>query len=262
MSGFAVPADPAPFRSGLFSGSAVLVAPALDVRAGAVAGRLAGLGARVMAGVPAAAGGSGSDAGALGAGPASGAGLPGAGAAAAQPGGAGGSIVVEVADPRQPGQADDLLARAWARFGTLDTLVCSGLGEPRPERAAAAIAVADWKDAIDGELNAVWFLMHAAARQWRDRGQAGSIVCLVNPYREAVAGAAPQRAAGAAVAHLAKTVAVEWAPFRIRVNCVAPAAAAVPRRVADAVAWLSAPSGKFVTGEVVSVGALAAGATR
>jgi hypothetical protein len=43
---------------------------------------------------------------------------------------------------------------------------------------------------------------------------------------------------------------------------VAPAATAAPRRVADAVAWLSAPSGKFVTGEVVSVAALAAGGQR
>jgi citronellol/citronellal dehydrogenase len=242
VRGFAVPADLSPYRGGLFEGRSVLVAPARGAHAGAVVGLLAGLGARVMAG---AAPGSGASPG-----------PDGAGAVPAY------GIAVEAADPGLPEQADVLVARAWERFGVLDTVVCVGLGDARPGQAAVSIALADWKAAVDGELNAVWFLMHAAARRWRDRGQPGSIVCLVNPYREAVAGAAPQRAAGAAVAHLAKTVAVEWAPFGIRVNCVAPAAAAAPRRVADAVAWLSAPSGKFVTGEVVSVAALAAGGQR
>jgi len=80
------------------------------------------------------------------------------------------------------------------------------------------------------------------------------------------------------VIHLSKTVATEWAPLGIRVNCVAPGAIAtggmdvyseearreLPRSnlmqrfgssqdVADAVTYLAAPSGRFVTGEVLTV---------
>ena len=78
--------------------------------------------------------------------------------------------------------------------------------------------------------------------------------------------------------YLSKTVAVEWAPLGIRINCVAPGccettafgrypasgAATFAQSnpmlragdewdVAEAIAYLSAPSGKFVTGEVVTV---------
>src|SRR5438552_3774537 len=77
-------------------------------------------------------------------------------------------------------------------------------------------------------------------------------------------------------AHVA--VAVEWAPLNIRVNCVAPGAietegwnvytpearAAYPRSnpmmragspwdIAEATVFLAAPSGKFVTGETLTV---------
>ena len=78
--------------------------------------------------------------------------------------------------------------------------------------------------------------------------------------------------------YLSKTVATEWAPLGIRVNCVAPGAIAteglnvypdgVPERfaltnpmkrfgdvldIAEAVVYVGADSGKFVTGEVLVV---------
>ncbi len=91
-------------------------------------------------------------------------------------------------------------------------------------------------------------------------------------------GVAHTCAARAGVIYLSKTVAIEWAPLDIRINCVAPGAIAtegmdvyseearseLPRSnlmqrfgdatdVADAVTYLIAPSGSFVTGEVVVV---------
>ena len=84
-------------------------------------------------------------------------------------------------------------------------------------------------------------------------------------------------AARAAVAYLSKTVAVEWAPYEIRVNCVAPGTletegfANYPPEAAErfrysnpmkrtghamdcaeACVYLAAPSGKFITGEVLT----------
>jgi NAD(P)-dependent dehydrogenase (short-subunit alcohol dehydrogenase family) len=80
------------------------------------------------------------------------------------------------------------------------------------------------------------------------------------------------------VIYLSKTVSTEWAPLGIRVNCIAPGSIAseglnvYPREAADmfansnpmrrlgdmfdiaqAVVYLAAPSGKFITGEVLTV---------
>ncbi|MGI9424803.1 MAG: SDR family oxidoreductase, partial [Hyphomicrobiaceae bacterium] len=85
-------------------------------------------------------------------------------------------------------------------------------------------------------------------------------------------------AARAGVIYMSKTVAVEWAPHNIRVNCMAPGCCessafgryapegratlhqSNPMRragdewdVAEAVVYLAAPSGKFITGEVLTV---------
>jgi citronellol/citronellal dehydrogenase len=91
-------------------------------------------------------------------------------------------------------------------------------------------------------------------------------------------GVAHTCAARAGVIYLSKTVAIEWAPLGIKVNCVAPgiigtegmqvypeeARRQMPetnlmkkfgdvRDVADAVCYLAGPSGSFITGEVLVV---------
>ncbi|MBU3731525.1 MAG: SDR family oxidoreductase, partial [Beijerinckiaceae bacterium] len=122
------------------------------------------------------------------------------------------------------------------------------------------------------------YMMQAAARHWRDAKQPGTITNIVAVVTRGMPGVAHTCAARAAVIHLSKTVATEWAPLGIRINCVAPGAIAtggmdvyseearreLPRSnlmqrfgtaqdVADAVTYLAAPSGSFITGEVLTV---------
>ena len=117
-----------------------------------------------------------------------------------------------------------------------------------------------------------------AARRWRDAGKPGSIVNIVLTFQRGFPGVAHSCAARAAVAYLSKTVAVEWAPHGIRVNCVAPgviessgfahyapeARAKFSRGnpmlrhgsvqdIANAVLYLTGPSGEFVNGELLNV---------
>jgi citronellol/citronellal dehydrogenase len=91
-------------------------------------------------------------------------------------------------------------------------------------------------------------------------------------------GVAHTCAARAGVIYLSKTLAIEWAPLGIRVNCVAPgiiategmnvypdeARRAMPGTnlvkrfgavtdIADAVTYLAGPTGSFITGEVLVV---------
>lgn len=215
------------YRDDLFSGHAVLVAPALDARACAVATLFASLGARVAVSAP----------------------VADSAAAALPPGLPADRALVHVGDPRRPEEADAAVAAAWERFGALDTLVCATAREAAP-RAALDTPDEAWRETVGAELDAAWFLMQAATRRWRDARRAGSVVALVHPLRPARAGDSLAVATGASIVHLARTVAVEWAAHGVRVNCVAPSGASA-RQVAEAVAWLAAPSGKFVTGETM-----------
>ena len=71
-----------------------------------------------------------------------------------------------------------------------------------------------------------WHLVHDAGRRAPVAGGrvGGSIVNIVVVTRHGLHGIAHSVAARAGVIALSESVAVEWAPLRIRVNCVAPGA--------------------------------------
>jgi NAD(P)-dependent dehydrogenase (short-subunit alcohol dehydrogenase family) len=79
------------------------------------------------------------------------------------------------------------------------------------------------------------FLSQAAARQMRAQGDGGAIVALSSTSG---IGASPYHAAyGAAkggVVSLVRTLALEWAEYGIRVNCIAPGTVHTPRSGRDA----------------------------
>lgn len=178
-----------------------------------------------------------------------------------------------IRDPEQVGQ---LMDEVWARFGALDVLVNNAGGQyPQP---AIDFTLKGWNAVIDTNLNGTFYMMQTAARNWRDKGQPGSIVNIVAVFERGMPGIAHTCAARAAVTYLSKTVAVEWAPYNIRVNCIAPGmvestgfrqyppegvktfASSNPMKragdvhdIAESVAYLSAPSGKFITGELLLV---------
>ncbi|MDP3547240.1 MAG: SDR family oxidoreductase [Phreatobacter sp.] len=188
----------------------------------------------------------------------------------------GAEVFVRPATIRDAEDVDRLHAEVWERFGRLDHLV-NNAGGQFPQ-AAIDNSVKGWNAVIDTNLNGTWYMMQAAARNWRDRGMPGSIVNIVTVVWRGMPGVAHTCAARAGVIYLSKTVAIEWAPLDIRINCVAPGAIAtegmdvysdeaqrdLPRSnlmkrfgeatdVADAVTYLIAPSGSFITGEVVVV---------
>ena len=177
---------------------------------------------------------------------------------------------------RDPDEVNAMIADVFENHGQLDVLVNNAGGQfPLP---ALDITPKGWNAVVDTNLNGTWYMMQAAALQWRDRGQAGSIINIVADIWRGLTDMAHSCAARAGVIYLSKTVAVEWAPLNIRVNCVAPGCceteafslyppdAAVRYEVsnpmlhsgdamdiAEAVVYMAAPSGKFITGEVLTV---------
>jgi citronellol/citronellal dehydrogenase len=180
------------------------------------------------------------------------------------------------ADIREPEAVNALFDTVWAAHRRIDVLINSAGGQfPQP---AIDFSVKGWNAVINTNLSGTWYMMQAAAQRWRDRKHPGSIVNIVVVTTHGLYGIAHTIAARSGVIGLSRAVAVEWAPLNIRVNCVAPgaiqtegwkvykpeAAAAYPRSnpmmragspwdIAEACVYLAGPSGKFVTGETLTV---------
>lgn len=177
---------------------------------------------------------------------------------------------------RDPEAVAELLDETWSRFGSLDILVNNGGGQF--PQAAIDFSVKGWNAVIDTNLNGTWYMMQQAAKRWREAGRGGSIINIVADIWRGMPGIAHTCAARAGVIYLSKSVAVEWAPHDIRVNCVAPGCCesngfgnyppegsatfqdSNPMRhagdewdVAEGVVYMAANSGKFVTGEVLNI---------
>lgn len=188
----------------------------------------------------------------------------------------GGIVSTHAMSIRDPDAVTALVTDVIAQHGRLDHLV-NNAGGQFPQ-AAIDYSVKGWNAVIDTNLNGSWYMMQAAARHWRDQMQPGTITNIVAVVTRGMPGVAHTCAARAGVIHLSKTLATEWAPLGIRINCVAPGAIAtggmevyseearreLPRSnlmqrfgtaqdVADAVVYLAAPSGRFITGEVLTV---------
>jgi citronellol/citronellal dehydrogenase len=180
------------------------------------------------------------------------------------------------ADIREPDAVQALFDAVWKTAGRVDSLINSAGGQF--PQAAIDVSVKGWNAVIDTNLNGTWYMMQAAARHWRDAGHPGSIVNIVVVTTHGLYGIAHSIAARSGVVGLSRSVAVEWAPLKIRVNCVAPGLietegwnvyspevrAAYPRSnpmmhagsawdVAEACVYLAGPSGGFVTGETLTV---------
>ena len=181
-----------------------------------------------------------------------------------------------VADIRQPDAVSALFDAVWSAHGRLDNVVNSAGGQF--PQSAIDFSVKGWNAVIDTNLNGTWYMMQAAAQRWRDRNCGGSIINVVVVTTHGLYGIAHSIAARSGVIGLSRAVAVEWAPLNIRVNCVAPGAietegwnvyssearatyprsnpmmrAGSPWDIAEACVYLAAPSGKFITGETLTV---------
>jgi citronellol/citronellal dehydrogenase len=188
----------------------------------------------------------------------------------------GASVYAEVFNIRDHERCATFIANLWRELGSLDVLI-NNAGGQFPQMALD-FKPKGWMAVIDNNLNGTWYMMQAAAKAWVERDASGAIVNIVADFWRGMPGIAHAAAARAGVAYLSKSVAVEWAPLGIRVNCIAPGVLetsgfahyppeglktymeANPMKkpgdvwdVAEAAVYLAAPSAKFITGEVLTV---------
>ncbi|UCG71318.1 MAG: SDR family oxidoreductase [Chromatiales bacterium] len=133
-------------------------------------------------------------------------------------GGEAAAVPLDVTDRDSIGNA---FTEAEARFGVVDLVVnnagvaSSGRAEEMPDD--------DWQVQVDTNLTAVHRVACEAARRLIAAGKPGAIINVASILGLRVApGTAAYNATKAAVIHLTKTQAVEWAKHGIRVNALCP----------------------------------------
>jgi NAD(P)-dependent dehydrogenase (short-subunit alcohol dehydrogenase family) len=173
---------------------------------------------------------------------------------------------------------DDIVEEALARAGSIDVLVNNaGTCVHRP---ALEVTDDEWSQVIDTNLTALWRMSQAVGAHMVER-RTGSIVNIGSMSGFVVN--RPQwqpayNASKAAVHHLTKSLAAEWAPSGVRVNAVAPGYVktdmapvdepqyrrhwiedapqqryAVPDEISPAVVFLASDAASFVTGTVLVI---------
>ncbi|MHA1566968.1 MAG: SDR family NAD(P)-dependent oxidoreductase [Alphaproteobacteria bacterium] len=126
-------------------------------------------------------------------------------------------------DVTDPDQVNNVAASLIDQFGTIDILI-NNAGIARSGTRAEDVADEQWRNVIDVNLNGVFWCCRAFGGHMVKRGK-GAIVNLGSMSGYIVNRPQQQsyyNASKAAVHHLTRSLATEWAEAGVRINAVAP----------------------------------------
>jgi citronellol/citronellal dehydrogenase len=224
------------FRDGLFEGQVALVSGGGSGIGRCIAHELAALGAQVVL--------TGRDVGKLD-------------AVAGELAAVGRAARVKACNIREEAEVEALFAEVIERHGRVDLLVNNAGGQFIAP--AESISLKGWRAVIETNLTGT-FLMCREAHRRSMSARGGAIVNIIADMSSGMPMMSHSGAARAGVENLTRTLALEWAQHRIRVNAVAPGIIAssgmknYPEPVQEALAGLSAhiPAGRLGTESEVS----------
>lgn len=130
-------------------------------------------------------------------------------------------VVPIKADVSQEDQVTKMVETAMEKFGSLEILVNNaGVASLSP---SIEISLEEWKRVIDINLTGVFLCARTAAREMIKR-KYGKIINVASIYGAVgdVFPTAPYYASKGAVINLTRALAIEWAPYKINVNAIAP----------------------------------------
>ncbi|MCA9669095.1 MAG: SDR family oxidoreductase [Myxococcales bacterium] len=191
---------------------------------------------------------------------------------------AGGSCSAVTCDIREPEQVEGMVDAVLERHdGALDVLINNAGGQfPSP---ALSMSVNGFNAVIRNNLSGTFYVTQAVAKKVMvPGGKGGAIVNVIANIYRGFAGMAHTGAARAGVDNLTKSLAVEWAAHKIRVNAVAPgiimtsgmkqyppelvrqSRKTIPfkrlgsaEEVAEPIVFLASPGASYISGETLYV---------
>jgi len=132
----------------------------------------------------------------------------------------GGKALVCPVDIRQPEVVEAAIARVIAETGSIDVLINNAAGNFLAR--AEDISPNGWNSVINIVLNGTAYCTLAAGRRMLEQGR-GKILSISAAYAwYGGPGTAHSAAAKAGVIALSQTLAVEWGPRNVQVNCLCP----------------------------------------
>ena len=192
---------------------------------------------------------------------------------------AGAQVSTVQADVRDAESVEAMMEEVWSS-GPLDVLLCNAAAnfiartETLSPRAVDAV--------LDIVLHGSFYCTIAAGKRWIAEGRPGNVISTVStPTMTGSAFTAPSAAAKAGVLAMTRSLAVEWGPKGIRLNCVAPGLFPTPgaweqlyppgsqvepqdksvplrrfgdhRELADLYSYLACDGSGYITGEMVVI---------
>lgn len=191
---------------------------------------------------------------------------------------AGTEVMAVPTDVRVPDQVEKLCEETMRHFGSIDILVNNAAGNficP-----AEKLSPNGWNAVVNIVLNGTFYCSRAAGVRMIESGRGGKILNIVATYAwTGGPGTIHSACAKAGVVCMTRTLAVEWARHKIRVNAIAPGPVetagagsklwgtpevrsamlegvprgriGTPEEIAQAAAYLVSDFADFITGEVL-----------
>jgi NAD(P)-dependent dehydrogenase (short-subunit alcohol dehydrogenase family) len=190
---------------------------------------------------------------------------------------AGGEVLVIACDVSKPEQVEAAIARTVETFGRLD-VAFNNAGVENKAAPVAEIELDEWDRILDINLRGTFVCMKHELAQMVRQGSGVVVNTSSGAGVRGVAGGAAYAASKHAIIGLTKSAALDYAKSNIRVNAVLPGNIETPmmdrftggdiqkaidlepvgrlgkpEEIAEAVLWMSADLGAFVTGASISV---------
>jgi NAD(P)-dependent dehydrogenase (short-subunit alcohol dehydrogenase family) len=136
---------------------------------------------------------------------------------------AGGTAGHTICDVRDASAVESAAAAAEREFGAIDTLINNAAGNfiARTEKLSPNA----FNAVVGIVLNGTFHCTQVFARRWIAAGKPGNVLNIVTTYAATGSGSAfvvPSACAKAGVLAMTRSLAVEWARYRIRLNAIAP----------------------------------------
>ncbi len=189
----------------------------------------------------------------------------------------GAEVLVLGCDVAQPEQVEAAIAEVVATFGRLD-VAFNNAGVENKAAPVAEIALEEWDRILNINLRGTFVCMKHELAQMVRQGSGVVVNTSSGAGVRGVAGGASYAASKHAIIGLTKSAALDYAKANIRVNAVLPGNIETPmmdrftggdiqkaidlepvgrlgkpEEIADAVLWMSADLGAFVTGAAIAV---------